>query len=545
MLANARLYLAATFVALCAVKVAMVTAVPGPIIFGDELLYRDFAQRLFELRPYSSGHYPPAYPLFLAPSFFFGSYFYEAMKVSNALASSLTIFPIFLIARLFLDERDSLLVAVASAAMPFHFVFPQLIMSENLFIPLLLFCFYLCLRKAEKNETWWDIGTGAAIGLLYLTRHITLVLILPLAIIWMITNREKLPRRLLRGCIVIAAMAIVYVPWIVSQISVGVNPKHVFGFGIASKTNPEQLTLQLLIVWTALYAAYFALLSSTTLPLLFSSIWRPIQARDVFSNRLAIGALLLLAFFAMAVTRHSWRAAYNFPDMQRLMGRYLVCLPFMFALVAAVEARRLDAVKSGLRWAATFVLPSVVLMGAAYLIVFQNGAIDPERFMTRRGAIDGQIIKDIGPEVWLCLVALGFIALSAVASLRPKFLFETIVGLTLLSGISGAYAYHGEFDRYRSFSQPANAIFRTAPKNEVVDVFVGRGAQARDVFLSLRFWDIRFKKIDRLKDRSPDRQAFVLTTKPDLKGATVVGQFENDDRILFLHRFEARPQTKR
>ena len=221
------------FIALCAVKIIFVS-IPtvGPVIFGDELLYKQFAFKLFNFDTYGSGQYPLLYPAFLAPSFLFGENFYEAMKISNSVVSSLMIIPVFLISRLFLSEKESLLVVLSAAVAPYHYVFPQLLMSENLFLPLMLAGVYIAIRKPDRNLLAWDIATGIITGLLYLTRHISLVIIIALALTWLITNYERSWRVWLRCAIILAVASATYSPWILIQIHEGTTFKNIFGFNI-------------------------------------------------------------------------------------------------------------------------------------------------------------------------------------------------------------------------------------------------------------------------------------------------------------------------
>ena len=78
-------------VAVAAFKLKLIAGWPGPSIFGDELLYRLYAQRIHDWQSYDLAMhwvepaYPPLYPLLLS----FGLYasnWYHAMLVLNILA---------------------------------------------------------------------------------------------------------------------------------------------------------------------------------------------------------------------------------------------------------------------------------------------------------------------------------------------------------------------------------------------------------------------------------------------------------------------------
>ncbi|MDD4734563.1 MAG: hypothetical protein PHP44_00500 [Kiritimatiellae bacterium] len=97
--------------ALLAVKLWTAIIYNGPILFFDELLYKQNA--LYMLKgQYANAHYPPLYSIFLLPAFLAGPRFYLWMKVINVFISMFTAWPAFLLARRFLSKEKSVFIAL-------------------------------------------------------------------------------------------------------------------------------------------------------------------------------------------------------------------------------------------------------------------------------------------------------------------------------------------------------------------------------------------------------------------------------------------------
>ena len=128
-----------------ALRIVLLAEVHGPWVFSDELYYQKLAQSIGRL-----GHLglfnehglsvPPLYSLVLAPIYALGasgSAAYAWIKIVNAILMSLSVIPIYNIARFVLPRRSSLVVAGLSALAPLMY-YTALAMSENLAYPLFL-----------------------------------------------------------------------------------------------------------------------------------------------------------------------------------------------------------------------------------------------------------------------------------------------------------------------------------------------------------------------------------------------------------------------
>ncbi len=311
-----------------------------PLIF-DEFKYEKMSRLLLLNRGYHSVQYPLFYPLSLMPAYLFGEHYYVAMKVLNSFYSSFVPVFTYMICRLYMDEKPGGICAAFSAVIPFQYITPMCLMSENLWFPMLLLAIYLVLRK-HKRELLGDAALGITLGLLFMTRHITLVIIPVFALVWIMKQKElgkswKLILR--RGFLVSALLCLAYSPWVYNGIKGGYSLKKIIGFTIASKTNPEQLTLSRLITSAGYYLGYFALITAPVLGLAVKSIRAlDIGRTKIFSayNQLWVTVCGLAGAIFVAVTRHSWRAYYNYPEFTKIKGRYVIYFTVLFVILGAV-----------------------------------------------------------------------------------------------------------------------------------------------------------------------------------------------------------------
>jgi hypothetical protein len=128
-----------------ALRVALLSRVHAPTVFMDELGYQRLAQSLgqsgrlalFNKEGLSDS---PLYSAILAPIYALGASAptaYQWIKIVNAVLISLSLFPIYKIARFVLPRRASLLVATLSSLAPLM-NYSSFVMSENLAYPLFL-----------------------------------------------------------------------------------------------------------------------------------------------------------------------------------------------------------------------------------------------------------------------------------------------------------------------------------------------------------------------------------------------------------------------
>jgi len=163
-----------------AVKLAIlsITQFQQPLIVMDETLYFLQAKEIWTNHTYIlhgktfGAQYPPLYPLILSPLTVIADVNLRYMLglAVNAIPSSLLIFPVFEIARMFLDEKKAFIISAITAFAPLSLTYSFVWMSENLYFLLFAYSVLWILRN-EK------VKAGIGVGLATLTKVIGLALI--------------------------------------------------------------------------------------------------------------------------------------------------------------------------------------------------------------------------------------------------------------------------------------------------------------------------------------------------------------------------------
>ena len=364
-------------------------------------------------------HYPPLYPFALMAMYSIRDYAYEGIKLINALAASSLVFPVYFLARRFLDRKASLAVIIISSLIPFQFLLPIRLLSENLYFPLLLLAIYLVFTQPAdaRFRFSWDCLTGFVLGLLYLTRYISLAIIPFLLLAWWLKpfkGRQDVfkidGQKLLHGLMMLFLAAVTYLPWVIIGLENNLPVSQMLGFGIAADTNPAQLTALNLLKWMAFYGAYFLLLAAPLLNLVGIAL-RSFRLRDLAEekNRWILTVLILLLAFSLAVVRHSWRADYNLVLPKRLMGRYVIYFAPLFIITAFQALGSFKKANYG-NLAGFFlrceIIP-ILLIGLSYLLVIRGSLLPVNKeFIHPLISIDGYYVKLLGPYFFLLLAVL-------------------------------------------------------------------------------------------------------------------------------------------
>ena len=364
-------------------------------------------------------HYPFLYPLMLLFTYSVKNYTFLCILLANFVFASSIVFPLYLLGRRVLNRMHSLILIAIASLIPFQFLIPNRILSENLYFPLLLWCLYLAFTRPQddKQRLAWDCLTGVAFGLLYLTRFISLAVIPFLLLIWWLKPFAGVERffqlngrKIFHALLMVLLTALVYYPWVRISLNNGLTFKEALGFGITATTNAEQLTLSNLLIWMLFYAAYYILLAAPVFNLViivFKRV-RDWKLEDERGRWLASLGWLMAAFGA-AVVRHSWRAFYNLEQPERIMGRYVIYFVPLFLLTGllGLESFRREDFKDGKRFALTALgLPAVLVVFSYLLVVSGNLITINPGFLQAEISIDGFYIKTLGGWFFVLLAAL-------------------------------------------------------------------------------------------------------------------------------------------
>ena len=139
-----------------------------PLTGSDELSYKSMALSYFltgSFHDFARLGYPPTripnmlYPLLISPSFWFGENFHTAIKLINSLLMNSAIFPLYLLAREFLNKQNTLIICFVVLTLPF-FNLTTFVMVESLTLPLFLTCFYLAFKSISTRRLKYAVLTG-------------------------------------------------------------------------------------------------------------------------------------------------------------------------------------------------------------------------------------------------------------------------------------------------------------------------------------------------------------------------------------------------
>ena len=553
------------YVVFVLVKLLFVTSTAyGPLGRGDEMTYFDMADSLYRgfFSVASSHHYPPLYPLSFVPALVFKGYTFAGIKLLNVLYSSSIIFPVYFLTRKFLDHKHSLIAAFLSCLIPYHLVFPRRILSENLFFPLFVWAFYVTfvVSRNRRMRLRWDILTGVMIAVLYLTRYITLAAIPFFMLAWWVKPFEGEVslfkpgwKKISHFTLLVIAMLAAYSPWLIAGLKEDVPLKLILGFTIASRTNPEQLTLPRLLIWIVLYACYYVLVAAPVLNLLLASFtqvdfkkWREGFGRLVFQ------VLALMAGFYVAVARHSWRAYYNLEMPTTIMGRYLIVFSVFYFVIAVVFMAKFDRkqIKSPIKFVLwTNVLPFL-------MIVFSNSALiqgvifetDGNLFKAL-GSVDGFLTEILGP--WFFLLVGLLYSLETVLFLREKkkYFIPVLVGGLLVYYLLGVPSYYSDLMDYQTYPWLAQQISKLLPPPDLksadaekVTVFLPDDHESKDeaeIYNGLRVRGINGTEVlteteDSLEQMRTDRGFIIqkLESAQDPQSGQKVYEFNGEYFLL-------------
>lgn len=175
------------------IKIIFSFFVPGPEILGDEVYYKDLAWAFYHLDVFKIkiAKVPYVYPFLIAPAFLAGDNFHIVMLIINAFLSSALVFPVWLLSRMFLDRKDAIYPAIISTFLPYHYTFPQTVMTENLFFPMFVMTVYAFFKARNELKEKWVILFGVLLGLSLITRDQGFAILPAFFLIWWLPNEEK------------------------------------------------------------------------------------------------------------------------------------------------------------------------------------------------------------------------------------------------------------------------------------------------------------------------------------------------------------------
>jgi hypothetical protein len=358
-------WLIAIFVLLMILKSYWIFNSTGPVVFWDEFIYRNNAQNIFNMEPYGDAHYPPLYPMFLSLAFFSKTYWYEWMIFINIILSSSIIFPVYLIGKGLLPKQAVFIPVIIVALLPFHAVYPSLLMSENLSISIFLFAIYFALIHNNRNLLSAAM-LGAFLALSYLTKYLFLPVIPFLIVVWWLIPllkkelkgkglREKLQLSGLSA--VTAGFLITYLPWLLYAHYSSITAGKAMGLSLISiyRTQIRNVAFGLsdaeigvpnfrsLVLWITTYGSYLILALAPFLLILCIYFWMRLykNGEHQFKGKIYFLTVILLTVgYLLLAIQHSWGASSYYP-IPNFLGRYLMHLTPLYSIAGVIALHKL------------------------------------------------------------------------------------------------------------------------------------------------------------------------------------------------------------
>lgn len=236
-----------------AVRIGVIVATPAFLPIFDAFDYDRHAESIASGHGYpapygappnvATAFRPPLYPLLLVPVHWVGAG-WTAERLLGAILGTATVLLIFLIARRLWGRRVAIVAGSIAAIFPPLVLLNASLLSEQLFLVLVLATLLASLRYREAHQLRWAALAGVLCGLCALTRSSGLLLFLAAALgVWHL--RPRFSRAAVVAPAVVAVAAVLTVtPWMIRNTVVfhrfvGITTQS--GYALAGTYNTESL----------------------------------------------------------------------------------------------------------------------------------------------------------------------------------------------------------------------------------------------------------------------------------------------------------------
>jgi len=332
--------LLAAFIFLVLAKSLFAVLAPAPAFFSDEYIYFKMAQNLawhgnFAVNSPYMQYASILYSAAISPAFLFGgtSSAYLVAKIINCVISSLIIFPAYFLASEFLKKRGALFAAVLVSILPMSFSFSSVIMSENLFYPLVLSSVYFFYKTITENGKKWPVLAGIFSGLCYLTHTRSVLVFAAFAAIAaiLLASGSLGKSHILKLVGAFSITAAISVPLALYNLLMSGGLFGEYSGEFARLVNPLSISAASLLLWILLYLGF--IMFSSLLLLNFS--FRNLQSND---KKIKLLGIISTVFIFVFILFSAYQASTKGINLQfhslisgltgRPMGRYIdIVLP--------------------------------------------------------------------------------------------------------------------------------------------------------------------------------------------------------------------------
>jgi 4-amino-4-deoxy-L-arabinose transferase-like glycosyltransferase len=156
----------------------------------------------------------PAYPGFLAATYELSGGHLRAARVAQAVLGTVTVALVGLLGALLLGGTAGLIALAIAAVYPEFVLMDSAILSETLYLPLILGAFVAALMHRRSSRPWhWAAAAGLLFGLSVLTRQSGSLVIIPLLLlVWTRPASDRRQRAVAAAALVLAA-GFAVLPW--------------------------------------------------------------------------------------------------------------------------------------------------------------------------------------------------------------------------------------------------------------------------------------------------------------------------------------------
>ncbi|MGH8083056.1 MAG: glycosyltransferase family 39 protein [Lysobacter sp.] len=325
------------------------------------------------------------YPYVIAPAFAFGENFYSGIRLINALIISSSVFPAFFIARRFLGERASLLIALLSALLPSVMIAAYAV-TETLYFPIFLCCALAGLRLLDRPDAWQrGVVLGVAVGTL-LNVRLNGIVVLPAFFIALFAFAWRDPRRRTAASLLIPFVALIVAAIAYQLIKQSIAVPDTSGLGLYRNRSGGWVSTainvavadpagvgKLLLGHLTLLALPFALGISAGLRVLTAK--PQTEAADARWRDTAFISLLCLAAVSMAIVFTLGTAPIDLGGLGRWHSRYYFSV-FPLILILCLAPREDFHFGATSRWIGWLAIAVLVGATVSFVFIFKYSA-DP------------------------------------------------------------------------------------------------------------------------------------------------------------------------
>ena len=210
---NKKYLLAALLLALT-LRIGYVLTLEDKLFFPDSFRYHQIGVGLAEGRGYSSAFTAPLYPLFLSGIYRIFGDSYLSVRIIQSLVGTASVFLIYLLGKNIFSIKVGLIASFISAFCPFFIFFTGLLLTETLFMFLLLSLIYLLQKMLAMKRFGYAVAAGLVAGLCVLIKPL-IAYFLPFAfLVFFIAHGNKRPL-IGYGFLIMILAGAVLSPWII------------------------------------------------------------------------------------------------------------------------------------------------------------------------------------------------------------------------------------------------------------------------------------------------------------------------------------------